>query len=965
MALALANASALKPDIKLEQALDDYRKVLSDKEREQLDKEKEQLRAQGKPYTEAALNFTTLIDRECNSHRRRSYTRLWQPAFNQEFGPFEKEITQCCQEIKDEAALASKQAQKQESDLQAKERAEAGDHRRFLVQWRESSDKNNTEGKEWRLKTHRRRLRKMKLQALDALSTYDYQKSYKQTRKEWIPGTSEWILENPKFKNWKEGNPRGLWCSGKESMSSRDVTSFFFCRFDDQESLKARTIVGSLARQLVKDLPEDEFRGFSRETPIVEFLENTLSKTRQYFIILDGLDECNQAQVLETCGLLDSLLNLPQLHIKIFWCSRPNVVNGPLLNLPSQQHISLESVESQGQIASDIGRLIEVTLDESLDGDSPQLQLGDPTLILTIFQHLENEAHGIEKRSDEHIIDALSHLPRDLPQTFERILTQFTEPEDVDVGSQIFRWVAVVKRPLTIQELREAIGIVPLQDAWNPRSFINDMKKAIACCGNLLFIDEEQQTIHFTHSSVLQYLCSKVINKSLSRYFIDLEQADADAGFTCVTYLNLPVFNKQMVRTPQNSFNPTAIPSAIVKNSLPGGISRNRLALRLLRRQDKSSKSVQRWLQEVAGDDELSRRSAMVEQYMFFRYAQKFWLEHTKHIIPKSVKLRRLMCNLLEDSRWRNTLSGTPWTYEDWGKHSTNVIEWIVENNHCSLAQLLIDSERESTQETLRMLMKGAAGRGYAELVEICLGSENVSQIILGSSLELAAEGGHLALVERLLQEKANVNATEPAGWTALHLAAKRGHLGVVERLLQEKADVNATSSAGWTALHLAAEGGHLAVIERLLQEKADVNATSSTHGTALHRAVDGGHLDVVERLLQEEIVDVNATDRFGKTALHWAAGHGYLDVVERLLLEDKININATNAGESTALHYAAEKGRLEVVERLLQEEKVDVNATNSVGKTALYLAESNAYLEVVETLLQEENIDVAWFFDG
>lgn len=77
MALALANASALKPDIKLEQALDDYRKVLSDKEREQLDKEKEQLRAQGKPYTEAALNFTTLIDRECNSHRRRCMgTRL-------------------------------------------------------------------------------------------------------------------------------------------------------------------------------------------------------------------------------------------------------------------------------------------------------------------------------------------------------------------------------------------------------------------------------------------------------------------------------------------------------------------------------------------------------------------------------------------------------------------------------------------------------------------------------------------------------------------------------------------------------------------------------------------------------------------------------------------------------------------------------------------------------------------------
>lgn len=178
-------------------------------------------------------------------------------------------------------------------------------------------------------------------------------------------------------------------------MWPRDVTGFFFCRFDDQESLKATTIIGSIAKQLVYDLPEDKFRDFSRRQPIVEFLENALSDTRQYFIILDGLDECNEEQIRETCGTLLGLLNLPYLHIKLFWCSRPNVLDWLSFRVYPHQHINLQSVESQCHIASDIGKLIHSRLEEWLDGDSPQLRIGDPTLPLTIVQCLENKAQGM------------------------------------------------------------------------------------------------------------------------------------------------------------------------------------------------------------------------------------------------------------------------------------------------------------------------------------------------------------------------------------------------------------------------------------------------------------------------------------------------------------------------------------------------------------------------------------------
>ena len=107
-----------------------------------------------------------------------------------------------------------------------------------------------------------------------------------------------------------------------ESISPKNVVSFFFCRFDDQESLQAKTIIGSLARQLVNDLPADAFRQFNHQNTngiaIIKFLEATLSHTRQYFIVLDGLDECGEAQVREVAKIFHELLLSPQLRIKVF-----------------------------------------------------------------------------------------------------------------------------------------------------------------------------------------------------------------------------------------------------------------------------------------------------------------------------------------------------------------------------------------------------------------------------------------------------------------------------------------------------------------------------------------------------------------------------------------------------------------------------------------------------------------------
>ena len=184
-----------------------------------------------------------------------------------------------------------------------------------------------------------------------------------------------------------------------EKVSPHDATAFFFCRFDESESLKAKTIIGSIARQLLSDLPASTFRAFNQEvtygSSIISFLRTTLSHSRRYFIILDGLDECGEAQVREVADIFHELLLSPRLRIKMFWSSRPNVLNWLPGKFLTQHRVDLETVENQSKVARDIRKFIHITLEEWLEGETPDMQINDPTLIQTILDSLETKAQGM------------------------------------------------------------------------------------------------------------------------------------------------------------------------------------------------------------------------------------------------------------------------------------------------------------------------------------------------------------------------------------------------------------------------------------------------------------------------------------------------------------------------------------------------------------------------------------------
>ncbi|KAH6906563.1 hypothetical protein BKA70DRAFT_1563852 [Coprinopsis sp. MPI-PUGE-AT-0042] len=113
------------------------------------------------------------------------------------------------------------------------------------------------------------------------------------------------------------------------------------------------------------------------------------------------------------------------------------------------------------------------------------------------------------------------------------------------------------------------------------------------------------------------------------------------------------------------------------------------------------------------------------------------------------------------------------------------------------------------------------------------------------SPLLVAIHRGDVRAVRTLIALGVNINQEGNEEWPPLHTAAEGGHEAIVDVLLQANASVNAqtrhqlpdgneyakkagVSSKGGTALHLAAIRGHLRIIEKLLSYGADVHAKTS-----------------------------------------------------------------------------------------------------------------------------------------
>ena len=104
------------------------------------------------------------------------------------------------------------------------------------------------------------------------------------------------------------------------------------------------------------------------------------------------------------------------------------------------------------------------------------------------------------------------------------------------------------------------------------------------------------------------------------------------------------------------------------------------------------------------------------------------------------------------------------------------------------------------------------------------------------------------------------VDLVTNSGYTALHQASEKGMLAVVEKLIEKRADVNKQTEYGDTALIIACEYKHADVAFALLERTGiEVDLVNNDGETALHQAFNNDMTEVVERI--REIQSRRASD--------------------------------------------------------------------------------------------------------
>ena len=185
----------------------------------------------------------------------------------------------------------------------------------------------------------------------------------------------------------------------------------------------------------------------------------------------------------------------------------------------------------------------------------------------------------LEQTNRDGIRRTLQQLPSGLSAAFGKVMERIERLPEArrDLAKSVILWVSHVQRPITLDELREAIAATSNPSCLNPES-LTPGKILIEFCQGLVAVDEKTSIVRLVHSAFQEYI--------QAHKEILFPRGDKLISLACISYLSVQDFNSGSLG--QFSFQDV----------------------------------------ELASRDQLS--NASINEFKFRDYAEHFWGDHAR-----------------------------------------------------------------------------------------------------------------------------------------------------------------------------------------------------------------------------------------------------------------------------------------------------------------------------------------------
>ena len=774
-----------------------------------------------------------------------------------------------------------------------------------------------------------------------------------------VPGTCHWFLDHVDFLTWRKSqSSKLLWLSadpgcGKSVLakylvdrrgealsveSTRPTVCYFFFKDGDIERRDGAKAVCALLHQLFMQQPqlyrhaEEDFRtksdSFLNDLDTVwSILMKAVADSSQAetVCVLDALDECQEdsrsalvAKLVQLYRHVD-FINNGRPIVKFLVTSRPefNIIR----DFEELTEVRLRGEEESEQVrreidlviqkkVQDIGKRMRLSLSQQSSLQNTLLGIPQRTYL---WLHLTFDA--IEKKlllTGKDIAAIASIIPKNVDQAYTAMLDK---SPDKDMARKLLHLILAAKRPLSLQEINEAMVIDECHkchvdlERWSPIGSA-DLVKNI--CG--LFISVVDMKIYLIHQTAREFLLGEE-QSGWSKSF-RLVESNLIFAKACIWYLQLQDFEETGFGSlPKDR-------SFLWKNASNTSLSAGSADMFSKRIADDAISINEEARSEASIYEQPAEESSDTDTYIHATALSEIvGMNHTKF----SAKYERSHYTLYD------------YVICYWANHFIEAASLpepalikIVANRVCDMSSQWF---RDWTAESSDFLT------GY-EFQEFPISGAH--------NLAVASYLGLTAVVELLLDQGSDMNLEDGLGRTPMHIAASEGHLAAAQLLIERGAKVDSTDYTGDAPLHYAAKANYEEMTNLLLNSGTEVDLMNYLKETPLHHAAAQGSEGLVS-LLIERGAYVDSLDNYAKTPLFSAISYGD-EKVCKLLLKAGAKIDLVeNYGESLLIKAVYHSFSRETI-KLFLDHGVQVNFQDPTGQTPLFKATE---LEIVELLIK------------